>query len=214
MTGHFITFEGGEGSGKSTQLRLLTQSLEAAGLPHLATREPGGSPGAEAIRKLLVSGDKDAWNPVAETLLFYAARLDHVERLIKPALAEGKTVLCDRFADSTLVYQGIGKGLSEDYILTLHRLTLGPFMPTLTLILDIDPSVGLKRAGERSGDETRFESMDFSFHAAVRNGFLTIAGREPERCVVLDANSDMQTLHAAVIDTVNKRLGLSLRVTP
>lgn len=210
MTGRFITFEGGEGSGKSTQLALLERAFAAKGLPCLKTREPGGSPGGEQIRALLVSGAADSWEPLVETLLFYAARLDHVHRLIKPALARGEFVLCDRFADSTLVYQGIGKGLSEEYIASLHRLTLGPFAPDLTLVFDIDPGAGLKRAAGRSGDETRFESMDFDFHQSVRAGFLSIAAREPERCAVIDASGTPPQVHAAVITLLNRRLGLTL----
>lgn len=211
MTGKFITFEGGEGSGKSTQLQLLSQALDASGIPHVMTREPGGSPGAEAIRKLLVSGDKDTWEPVTETLLFYAARLDHVNRIIKPALAEGKVVICDRFADSTRVYQGIGKGVSEAYIGELHRLALDHFAPDLTLVFDIDPAVGLKRAAERRGDENRFESMDIDFHHRIRAGFLAIAREEPQRCAVLDAAQEKVVLHMQVLNLLEQRLGIKTR---
>ena len=207
-TGKFITFEGGEGSGKSTQLQLLGKAFAAAGLPHVITREPGGSPGAETIRKLLVSGEADAWDAETETLLFYAARLDHVNRLIKPALAEGKIVLCDRFADSTIVYQGIGKELSQDYIEMLHRLTLGNFMPDLTIILDIDPAIGLKRAAARRGNETRFESLGLDFHQRIRAGFLAIAKCEPERCVVIDAAQEKEAVQKQIIETIHQRCGL------
>ena len=210
MTGTFITFEGGEGSGKSTQVKLLCEALAAAKIPHIATREPGGSPGAEHIRKLLVNGDKDAWDAETETLLFYAARIDHVNKLIKPALAEGKTVICDRFADSTLVYQGIGKNLPEEYIHSIHRLTLGNFAPDVTIILDIDPKVGLQRAKTRAGNEIRFESMDFDFHQSVRAGFLAIARREPGRCVVVDVSDDIPKIHADIIKIMNQRFALKL----
>ena len=152
MTGKFISFEGGEGSGKSTQLSLLFNIIKLNNLSCIKTREPGGSPGGESIRNLLLSGSADKWDPVAETLLFYAARLDHVAKTIKPGLADGAIVLCDRFADSTLVYQGIGKGLTEDYIRNIHQLTLGNFKPNLTLIFDIDPVIGLKRALSRSNE--------------------------------------------------------------
>lgn len=211
MTGQFITFEGGEGSGKSTQLKLLSEAFAKAKLPHVVTREPGGTPGAEQIRNLLVSGKVDAWDPVTETLLFYAARLDHVNRLIKPAIADGKTVICDRFADSTLVYQGVGKGLSEEYVQTLHRVTLGSFMPDLTIILDIYPVEGLKRAGARKGMETRFEEMEIDFHHKIRAGFLSIAAREPGRCVVLDAAQEQQALHAQVVSSIVQRLGIQIK---
>ncbi|NBX03311.1 MAG: dTMP kinase [Alphaproteobacteria bacterium] len=210
MTGKFITFEGGEGSGKSTQMSLLSAAFAASGLPVVSTREPGGTPGAEQIRSLLVSGSADTWDPVAETLLFYAARLDHVSRLIKPAIAEGKTVICDRFADSTLVYQGVGKGLSPEYIRSLHRLTLGNFAPDLTIILDIAPEEGLARAGARRGSETRFEEMDISFHRQVREGFRAFAKGEPARCAVLDATQDKEALHAQIASLVKNRLGLAL----
>ena len=209
MTGKFITFEGGEGSGKSTQLALLAKAFATAKIPYLQTREPGGSPGGELIRTLLVSGDQD-WDAETETQLFYAARLDHVNKLIKPALAEGKTVLCDRFADSTLVYQGIGKGLPEEYIRMLHRLTLGNFAPDLTILLDIDPAVGLKRAHARKHNETRFESLGLEFHQRIRTGFLTIAQREPDRCVVVDALKDTQAVHADILQTLRLSVGLKL----
>ncbi|MDE3015590.1 MAG: dTMP kinase [Pseudomonadota bacterium] len=206
----FITFEGGEGSGKSTQLTLLHESLEKAGVSCMKTREPGGSDGAERIRRLLVEGRADAWNAEAETLLFYAARLDHVNRLVKPALAAGKTVLCDRFADSTLVYQGIGKGLSEEYIRSLHHLTLGNFAPDLTIILDIDPAIGLKRALERRGGETRFEALGLEFHQRIRAGFLSIAQAEPGRCVVANAAGKIEKIHEHIVDAIHTRLGLMI----
>lgn len=210
MSPSFITLEGGEGSGKSTQLELLFGAFNAAKIPCIKTREPGGSPGAEHIRNLLVNGDAASWDPAAETLLFYAARLDHVNRLIKPALAEGKHVLCDRFADSTLVYQGISKGLSETYIRMLHQLTLGNFAPMLTIILDIDPSIGLERAKKRGSHEARFEGMELDFHRSIRAGFLSIAGREPQRCIVLDASKEKTALHAVIVAAVKSRLGIAL----
>lgn len=199
MQGRFITIEGGEGSGKSTQIALLKKTLEEKKVPHLITREPGGEEGAEAIRALLVTGDKNRWDALAETLLFYAARVQHVARLIQPALNEGKLVLCDRFADSTRVYQGIGKGISPAFIEALHALTLGNVAPDLTLILDIDPGVGLKRASARRGNETRFEGMDLQFHQQVRAGFLAIARAEPQRCHVIDASQPPEAVHAEIL---------------
>lgn len=210
MAGRFISFEGGEGSGKSTQSQLLCKAFAAASAPHVLTREPGGSPGAERIRSLLVSGAADAWDADTETVLFYAARLDHMNRLIRPSLREGRHVVCDRFADSTLVYQGAGKGIAPEYIRMLHHLTLGNSMPDLTLIFDIDPQEGLKRAQSRNGDETRFESMDLDFHHRIRGGFLSLAKEEPGRCVVIDAAQDKIALHRQVIEVVNTHLGLTL----
>lgn len=210
MRGSFITFEGGEGSGKSTQVKLLCEALRNKNLPHIATREPGGTESAERIRQLLVSGSGDAWKPTTETLLFYAARVEHVERLLKPALEEGTHVVCDRFADSTLVYQGAGKDLSEYYVQMLHKLTLGNFAPDLTFILDISPQEGLKRANTHKHNEKRFELMPMDFHRRVRAGFLGIAAREPKRCIVLDATQDMKTLHTRILNAVSQRLGVRL----
>jgi dTMP kinase len=208
MSGKFISFEGGEGSGKSTQIRLLSEAFAAAGIAHVQTREPGGTPGAERIRNLLVSGSADAWDAEAETLLFCAARVDHASKLIRPALGEGRHVICDRFVDSTMVYQGVGKGLAEPYIRMLHRLTLGNLMPDLTLVLDIDPAAGLQRAQARAGNETRFEGLGLEFHTHIRAGFLGIAQREPGRCAVIDATGGVEAVHAQVVDAVRLRLAL------
>lgn len=210
MRGSFITFEGGEGSGKSTQVKLLCDTLTAKNVVHIATREPGGTESAERIRDLVVNGATDAWQPATETLLFYAARLEHVHRLIKPSLEEGRHVICDRFSDSTLVYQGIGKDLSEYYVQMLHKLTLGNFAPDLTFILDISPQEGLRRAQERNHKEKRFEDMPMDFHRRIRAGFLAIAAREPRRCVVLDAGQDPKTLHTRIVNVVSQRLGIRL----
>lgn len=211
MHAHFVTFEGGEGSGKSTQIARLAEALKASGLAFHCTREPGGSSGAERIRELLVTGGSESWTPLAETLLFCAARAEHVERVIKPTLQAGIHVLCDRFFDSTLVYQGIGKGMGEAYIQHLHHHILGGFSPSLTLIFDISPEQGLARAASRRGNETRFESLPIDFHHAVRAGFLSIARREPERCVVIDASADADTVHQSVISTLQQHLGWTLR---
>ena len=210
LIGKFISFEGGEGSGKSTQLKMLSAAFEAAKLPFISTREPGGTPSAERIRGLLVSGAVDAWGALAETLLFQAARAEHIEKLIIPALTTGKTVICDRFVDSTIVYQGIGKGLGVEYIKNLHQMVFGDFMPKLTILLDIDPSEGLARAGARNGDENRFERLDISFHKKIRAGFLEIAKNEPQRCVVLDAGQSVDELHKKIIGTIHERIGVFL----
>jgi dTMP kinase len=210
MTGYFISFEGGEGCGKSTQTQLLCKAFDAAGISHIATREPGGSAGAEQIRKLLVSGDVDSWDADTETLLFYAARLDHMNRLVRPALQSGKHVVCDRFVDSTRVYQGVGKGIAPQFIDMLHHLTLGNAMPDLTIMFDMDPKIGLSRAHSRNDNETRFESMELEFHQKIRGGFLSIAKNEPGRCIVLDAAQDKKTLHQQVIALVNKRCALNV----
>lgn len=199
MSGRFITIEGGEGSGKSTQISLLKNALEEQNISHILTREPGGEAGAEAIRELLVTGDKSRWDALAETLLFSAARVQHIARLIRPALAEGKWVICDRFVDSTRVYQGVGKGVSKSMVDELHRLTLGNFMPDCTIILDIDPQVGVGRAKGRQGHETRFEEMDMAFHQQVRDGFLAIAKEEPGRCHVIDASQPVEVIHAQIM---------------
>lgn len=210
MKSNFISFEGGEGSGKSTQLKLLAESFKKAGLPFITTREPGGSPGGERIRSLLVSGDVDSWNPLSETLLFNAARADHIQRLIAPALANGKTVICDRFIDSTIVYQGIGKGLGTAYIKSLHHMLFGNFMPNLTIMLDIAPEVGIRRALACSGEETRFEGLDIEFHRRIRAGFQAIAESEPERCVIINAAQEADAIHRQITETIRIRCGIAL----
>lgn len=206
----FITFEGGEGSGKSTQVQLLKKAIEARGLACTITREPGGTESAERIRELLVTGSKDAWHPLSETLLFYAARLEHMHKRILPELAAGKLVLCDRFADSTRVYQGVGKEVSGEFIDTLHHITMKDFTPNLTFILDIDPKAGLARAAGRGDNENRFELMDLSFHQKVRQGFLDIAKKQPQRCVVVDASGSPEMVHAAIKRELNARLAMGL----
>lgn len=205
--GFFISFEGGEGAGKSTQIRRLAERLQAAGHDVVVTREPGGSPGAEAIRELLVNGSADRWSPVTETLLMYAARRDHVERVIRPALARGAIVLCDRFADSTRAYQGAGGDAPATLIAALEDHVLGGTVPNLTLILDLPAEIGLSRAEVRGG-AARFESKGLAFHERLRAGYLEIARREPERCVVVDADAEIDAVTAAILNAVDKRLGL------
>jgi len=204
--GRFITFEGGEGGGKSTQVRCLAERLRASGLAVVATREPGGSPGAEAIRDLLVTGAADRWSPLTETLLMYAARRDHIERVIAPALARGDWVVCDRFADSTRAYQGAGGGAPESLIASLEREMLGDVRPDLTLILDLPVETGLTRAADRgTSAETRFESKGTAFHQRLRDGFLAIAAAEPARCVVVDAAQAIDAVGEAIWRAVAER---------
>lgn len=204
--GRFITFEGGEGAGKSTQVRILAERLRGAGLEVVATREPGGSPGAEAIRALLVTGDVDRWSPVSEALLMYAARRDHIERTIRPALERGAWVISDRFADSTRAYQGAGGGAAPGLVASLENFVLEDTRPDLTLILDLPVELGLERAGLRGGAEARFEAKGVAFHQRLRDGFLRIAGAEPNRCTVLDGGQPPEAVSAAVWSTVSTRL--------
>jgi len=205
--GRFITFEGGEGAGKSTQLKRLVERLRDAGLEVTATREPGGSPGAEAIRELVLNGPADRWSALTETLLMYAARRDHVERVIGPALARGAWVVCDRFADSTRAYQGAGGAVDPTLIAALEDHVLGVVRPDLTLVFDLPPEAGLARAHARGG-EMRFESKGLAFHGRLREGFLAIARSEPERCVLIDATQPIETVSAQVFAIVSERLGL------
>ena len=200
MAGVFISFEGGEGSGKSTQIRLLAARLQAEGRDVLVTREPGGTPEAEAVRALLVSGDVARWTPTAEALLNYAAREQHLEQVIRPALGAGKTVLCDRFMDSTRAYQGYAGGCAMSLIDALEEAVVGDTRPRLTLIFDLDPAVGLARAKSR-GDhvaEDRYERKGLEFHMKLRDGFLDILRREPKRCRMVDAAQDVDAVAADV----------------
>ena len=184
--------------------------LVRAGIPAERTREPGGSEGAEAIRRLLLDGADERWDAVGEALLFYAARRDHVARLIKPALNRGSWVVCDRFADSTLVYQGYGRGLPFADLQALHRFALGDFTPDLTLILDLPVAEGLARAARRSGSADRFERLDRAFHERLRDGFRQIAAAEPQRCMLIDASGDAASVNRAILAAVAARLGVSL----
>ena len=205
--GRFITFEGGEGAGKSTQLKRLAERLRARSLEVVATREPGGSPGAEAIRELVLNGAADRWSPVSETLLMYAARRDHIERVIAPALTRGAWVVCDRFADSTRAYQGAAGGTDPELIAALEARVLGEARPDLTLVFDLPPQIGLERAQARGG-EMRFESKGLAFHQRLREAFLAIARMEPERCALIEATAPIEAVDAAVWAAVTARLGL------
>lgn len=208
-TPRFISFEGGDGSGKTTQILRLAAALKKRGIASLATREPGGSQGAEDIRKLVLNGDPGRWDAMTEALLMFAARSDNVARSIKPALAAKKWVICDRFTDSTYAYQGAGHGLARETIRRLESLVLEDFRPDLTLILDIPVEEGLKRTGtaNRSKD-MRFESFDLAFHERMRAAYLAIARRDGERCVVIDASADETTVADAIWQTVKKRYRL------
>jgi dTMP kinase len=194
--GRFITFEGGEGSGKSTHIKKLAERLNAAKLRTIVTREPGGSPGAEVIRHLLLSGMGKLLGPDAETLLFAAARDDHVRTVIQPALKQGTWVLCDRFSDSTRAYQGSLGQVAPAVLNAMERVTIGDLKPDLTFILDVPVEVGMQRAAKRRGTGTpdRFEAEDVKFHQALRDAYRQIAASEPQRCVLIDANADTATV--------------------
>ena len=209
MSGRFITFEGGEGAGKSTQIQRLLRRLKEAGVTAIATREPGGSPHAERIRDCVLSGAAKPFGPLAEAVLFSAARIDHLRETIRPALARGAVVLCDRFADSTRAYQGVLGKLDPALIRSLERATIGDTRPDLTLILDLPASIGLARAAKRRGagqSADRFENEDPSFHEKLRAAFGTIARDEPERCVVIDANRDADGVEADIWRVVSERV--------
>jgi dTMP kinase len=212
--GRFVTFEGGEGVGKSTQIRRLAASLTAAGIDVLVTREPGAAPGmlaqANAIRQLLVEGEPGTWQPESEALLNYAQRLEHVRRVIAPALAAGRWVLCDRFADSTMAYQGYGHRLGPGFVRKLHNLILGRLKPDLTLMFDLPVEVGLKRALARAGAETRYERMDIAFHKRLRQGFRAIARAEPKRCTLVEADGSEDQVAARIAMLVGKRFRVKL----
>ncbi len=205
MTGVFISFEGGDGTGKSTQIKILSERLCAAGREVIETREPGGSDGGEAIRALIVMGAKDRWSPLTEALLMYAARRDHLERTILPALERGAVVISDRFADSSMAYQGVAGGAGVDNLKALHALVVGPHDPHLTLILDVPAEDGLRRADASKG-ETRFEDKGADFQRQVRQAYLDIAKAEPERCVVVDARGSVETVAGRIVEAVKQRL--------
>jgi len=202
--GNFITLEGGEGAGKSTLLNALGESLRARGVPVVLTREPGGTPAANAVRELLVRGDGDRWSVLSEALLFAAARNDHLERLIRPSLASGAWVISDRYMDSTAAYQVGGRGLPQATFDALHA-AIGAEKPDLTLVLDVDPRAGVGRSRGHESGESRFEKMDEAFHARVRAAFHEIAAREPQRCVILDASQAKSAVLAAALAAIDKR---------
>ncbi len=196
--GRFITFEGGEGAGKSTQVKTLVAKLRALGLEVVQTREPGGSPGAEALRDLLVRGDATRWSAVSELLMMYAARADHLEKVIRPALQRGAWVVCDRFADSSRAYQGAGGGVAPAFIEQIDAAVVGPTQPDLVLVMDMPVEAGLMRAEARGDLENRFESKGLAFHERLRAGFLARACQVPERYRVIDADQGIEPIAAEV----------------
>lgn len=214
MAGLFITFEGGEGAGKTTQINRLAQSLTNQGLKVITTREPGGTPEAEKIRDLLVQREGGKWTPISEALLLFAARSLHVQRVIKPALDDGHIVICDRFTDSTRAYQGYGHGLDMKIIEDLSETVLKGLEPDLTFILDIDPKAGLSRSERRLASEAldikqkedRFESLDLSFHEKLRRGFLEIADQNKGRCVVLDASQSLNEIAEKTLELTKAKM--------
>lgn len=208
MTPRFITLEGGEGAGKSTQMRRLALALESRGIAVVTTREPGGSPGAEDIRALIVHGEPGRWGGLVETLLIFAARADHVANTIRPALARGAMVLCDRFSDSTYAYQGAGRGMPRETIRRIESIAVPDFKPDLTFILDLPAEVGLARTTARRHGETRFESFDLDFHERLRSTFRDIARHNPERCTLIDATQSEDEVAAAIWRVVEARCGL------
>lgn len=207
-SGLFITFEGGEGSGKTTQIKLLADKLKEQGQDVIITREPGGTAEAEKIRSLLVNRDGGDWTPLAEVLLLFAARSMHVEKLIKPALAAGKTVICDRFTDSTRAYQSYGHGLPIETVESINKTTLNGFEPEVTFILDLPVETGLARAGKRltedASKEDRFEKLKIDFHERLRQGYLDIAKKNPKRCMVINADDSVEAVAAAIHDRLQK----------
>lgn len=206
--GRFITFEGGEGAGKSTQVQRLAARLRANGREVVTTREPGGSPGAESIRDLVLKGAADRWSSATETLLMYAARRDHIERVIRPALERGAWVICDRFADSTRAYQGAAGGVDPQFISALETFVLEGTRPDLTLVFDLPADVGLERAHVRAGAEMRFESKGTAFHEHLREAFREIAAADPGRCALIDATAPMDVVEGAVWAAVADRLAV------
>ncbi|WP_292117233.1 dTMP kinase [Mesorhizobium sp.] len=220
MSGFFITFEGGEGAGKSTQIERLARRMRAKKYEVLVTREPGGSPGAEAVRHVLLSGAAEPFGPKMEAILFAAARSDHVDQVIRPAIERGSIVLCDRFIDSSRVYQGVTGGLDPDFMEALEAVAINGMVPDMTLIFDIDPAEGLKRATARRGvgdSADRFEKETLAIHQRRREAFLAIAEAEPDRCIVIDAAADPETVEnvvtAAVFAVLEKRMRVQSKQT-
>jgi dTMP kinase len=206
----FVTIEGGEGCGKTTQSKLLLKAFKAANIDAVYTREPGGTENAEAIRNLLVAGTGEKWLPVTELLLHNAARYEHARKMIEPAIKEGKIVICDRFVDSTMAYQGFGLKVGKKLPAILHNILLNALAPELTIILDVDPNIGLARV-QAAGKGNRYETMDDDFHARVRQGFLEILNMAPSRCVIVKTDKKIEEVHQAIIDIVNKSAGLALK---
>ena len=207
MRGKFITFEGGEGGGKSTQAARMAGYLRGKGLEVLETREPGGTPESEALRDLLVQGDPDRWSAMSELLLVTAARVEHVNRLIEPALTEGKWVICDRFADSTLAYQGIAGELGLELVEQLQKLAIGATAPDVTFLLDVRAEAGLQRA-EKRGGAARFEKKGSAFHQTLRDGFLALANENPQRIVLIDGEDTFDNVWGQIEIELRRRFKL------
>ena len=207
-----IVIDGVDGSGKGVQTRRLHQALLRAGLQSILTREPGGSPAAEEIRKLLVEGEPEKWDSMTELLLMYASRKTHLNDIIQPALKQGQWVVCDRFADSSRAFQGIAGELGIEIVEKVHQLVVGSFEPDLVLILDIPESVALKRALSRGGSEDRFEKKGSGYQARVRQAFLQIATIDPQRYQVIDANQAIDEVTLAIFETINRRYQLGLEL--
>jgi dTMP kinase len=201
--GKFITFEGGEGTGKTTQIKLLADYLQRCKIDVFQTREPGGSLGAEKIRDLLVKGDPNQWDPLTEAVLFLAARRDHVEKMIKPALERGQWVLCDRFQLSTLVYSGYGHNIDQDKLNTLYNLIIGPFHPDKVIILSLDPQEGLQRAEKRGDPENRIEKKGLEYHQRVYQGYKEIARASPQTHILIEASDSITNLHKTITERLN-----------
>ena len=208
MRNQFITFEGGEGSGKSTQINLLHNFLIEKGKDVVSTREPGGTPSAEIIRDLLTKGDADRWSPATEALLMWAARSEHVEKLIKPSLDKGKWVLCDRFYHSTYAYQGVGHNLGIENMRIIKKIIIGEITPNLTFILDIDPVNGIGRTKNRASNEDRFEKMNLAFHNNLRKAFIQLAKKNPKRFIVIDAELSLEKISEIISSEVQTRFQL------
>ena len=203
MNNLFITFEGGDGSGKSTQVNLLKDYLDNVNFETIKTREPGGTPSAEILRDLLTTGEVEKWTPMSEALLMWASRYEHLIQVIEPALNSGKNVICDRFYDSTYAYQGVAHNLGIDKMEKLKKIIIGDIEPDVTFVLDIDPKVGLKRSLDRSNQENRFESYNIDFHNKIRSAFLEIAKKNKNRCVVIDASLNEQEINNLIITVID-----------
>jgi len=204
-SGQFITFEGGEGAGKTTQAKLLCEALEGAGIETVLTREPGGTFGAESIRDLVLAGTSERWSGMTELLLMYAARLDHVEKLIKPALGRGAWVVSDRFSDSSLAYQGYARGLGKDRVCGVHKAVMDGFKPNLTIIFDMDPVIAQKRVEMRGEDLSRFDAESLDFHKTLRSAFLEIAEGDKDRIAVIDADETRQAVHTRILHALTQK---------
>ena len=203
MNNLFITFEGGDGSGKSTQVNLLKDYLDNLNFETIKTREPGGTPSAEILRDLLTTGEVEKWTPMSESLLMWASRYEHLIQVIEPALNSGKNVICDRFYDSTYAYQGVAHNLGIDKMEKLKKIIIGDIEPDVTFVLDIDPKVGLKRSLDRPNQENRFESYNIDFHNKIRSAFLEIAKKNKNRCVVVDASLNEQEINNLIITVID-----------